>query len=408
MSRNEPSVAVIGGGPAGLMAAEVLSEAGHIVDLFDAMPSLGRKFLMAGKSGLNLTHAEPFETFLPRFSPAEPRLHRILEAFPPDAVRAWAEALGIATFIGSSGRVFPKEMKAAPLLRAWLRRLREHGLRTHVRHRWSGWDHDGRLIFATPKGTVTASPGATVLALGGASWPRLGSDGAWSGWLTDRGVDTALFRPSNCGFEVAWSTHLRDRFEGEPLKGIALRFDGVEARGDCVITAAGIEGGPVYTLSAAIVGALARDRSASLALDLVPDIDLDALTKRLSKPRGTSSLANHLRKTAGLTGSKAGLLFEDAAYRNCDDPAILAGRIKSLPLKLERPFPITDAISTVGGLKWDAVSDGLELRTLPGVYAAGEMLDWDAPTGGYLLTGCFATGRWAGNAVARHLKTTSK
>jgi len=407
MSRNEHSAAIVGGGPAGLMAAEALCARGVACDLYDAMPSLGRKFLMAGKSGLNLTHAEPLADFLGRFAPPEPRLLAMIEAFPPDATRAWARDLGIETFTGSSGRVFPSEMKAAPLLRAWLRRLRGQGLRIHVRHRWTGWDESGALTFETPSGEVRARPSATVLALGGASWPRLGSDGAWVDRLAARGVGIAPLRPSNCGFDVAWSDRLRAEYQGQPLKRVALRFGGARAVGDVTITADGLEGGPVYTLSAALVAAIERDGAATLEIDLLPGTDEAALAARLARPRGKASLGNHLRKSVGIDGAKAAILFEDPAMRACSDAAVLARRIKALPVRLERPRPLAEAISTAGGIAWDALSDGLELTTLPGVFAAGEMLDWDAPTGGYLLTGCLATGRHTGCAVADFLSPDS-
>ncbi len=396
-----PVAAVIGGGPAGLMAAEALLGQGVAVDLYDAMPSLGRKFLMAGKSGLNLTHAEPLEIALARFGAAAAALAPMVRAFPPEAIRAWADALGAETFVGTSGRVFPKEMKAAPLLRAWLRRLRAAGLRVHVRHRWTGWDAAGNLMFTAPGRPVSVKPAATILALGGASWPRLGSDGAWAAWLAARGVAVAPFQPANCGFEADWSDVLRARGAGQPLKGVALSVGGAMASGECMVTDHGLEGGPVYALSGPIREAIARDGAARLAIDLLPDIDLAALAARLAAPQGRRSLATHLKRTANLAGVKALLLREGATAADVADAGRLAARIKALPVTLLRPRPIAEAISTAGGVAWESVTDGLELRASPAVYLAGEMLDWDAPTGGYLLTAALATGRWAGLAAAR-------
>lgn len=411
MNASKPSAVVIGGGPAGLMAAESLCASGIAVDLYDAMPSLGRKFLMAGKSGLNLTHAEPFADFATRFVPPDgaigPRFADILAAFPPSAIRAWAANLGVETFVGTSGRVFPHEMKAAPLLRAWLKRLRAHGLRVHVRHRWTGWSDTGALTFAVQaphaSDEIAVRPGVAVLALGGASWPKLGSDGAWVDLLTARGVETTRLRPSNCGFDTVWSERIRERFQGEPLKRVAIRVGDARAGGDCTITATGLEGGPVYTLSATIRDAVERDGFATLQLDLTPDIDEVSLRARLARPSGKTSLANHLRKTVGLSGIKTALVFEDARFRSGDDPAGLAAHIKALPIRIVRPRPIAEAISSAGGIARNALTGDLELRALSGVFVAGEMIDWDAPTGGYLLSGCLATGKRAGEAAARKL-----
>jgi uncharacterized flavoprotein (TIGR03862 family) len=396
---------VIGGGPAGLMAAEILCGRGIAVDLYDAMPSLGRKFLMAGKSGLNLTHAEPFYRFVARFGGSSKWLAPILEDFPPDAIRDWAAGLGIETFVGSSGRVFPAEMKAAPLLRAWLRRLRASGLSVHVRHRWAGWDADGALTFATPGCEVVVRPAATILALGGASWSRLGSDGAWAGWLQARGMTLSPFKPANCGFDVDWSDHLRDRIAGQPLKGVMLRFEGQEARGECMVTDTGLEGGPLYTLSGILRDAIERDGAATPTVDLVPDMDQAALVERLARPRGKKSLATHLLRVLSLGPAKTALLREGAGRADFDDPALLASKLKALPVTLRRARPMDEAISTAGGVARDQVTEALELKSLPGVYVAGEMLDWDAPTGGYLLSACLATGRWAGAAVAQTLSS---
>ena len=396
-------VAIVGGGPAGLMAADRLCAAGIPVDLYDAMPSLGRKFLMAGKSGLNLTHAEPAAAFLARFGAATAYLAPALAAFPPQAIRDWAGELGVETFVGSSGRVFPTGMKAAPLLRAWLRQLRARGLRVHVRHRWTGWDEAGALSFATPGGGLAIRPAATILALGGASWPRLGSDGAWAPLLGARGVEIAPLKPANCGFDADWSEHMRERAAGQPLKGVTLRFDGQQAGGECMVTDSGLEGGPVYQLSGVLRQAIEREGVARLAIDLIPDLSEAALAERLAKPRGKKSLATHLKRTIGLSGAKAALLRETADPATFLDPALLAARIKALPLTLHRPRPIAEAISTAGGIAPEALTEDFELKTLPGVHVAGEMLDWDAPTGGYLLSGCLATGRWVGEAVARGL-----
>lgn len=396
-------VAVVGGGPAGLMAAEALIERGVPVDLFDAMPSLGRKFLMAGKSGLNLTHAEPFDQFMRRFGSAASALEPMLEAFGPNAVQAWARNLGIDVFTGTSGRVFPQDFKAAPLLRAWLRRLKRNGLTVHVRHRWTGWDEQGRLTFATLEGTRAVRAERTILALGGASWPELGSDAAWAPWLEAKGVDIATFKPANCGFDVPWSDHFKERFEGLPLKGVAVTFQDQSARGECVVTRHGLEGGPVYTLASALVAAIETHGPQSIAIDLKPDLGLDALTERLAKPRGKKSWATHLKRTVGLSGASAALLREFTEPSIFDNPEILTAAIKAVPVRITAPRPIAEAISVSGGVRWDQVDASLELKALPGVFVAGEMLDWDAPTGGYLLTACMATGRWAGEAASNGL-----
>ncbi len=397
------TIAIIGGGPAGLAAAEALCDKGITVDIYDAMPSLGRKFLMAGKSGLNLTHAEPFATFMTRFHDAQTPMTPILEAFNPDAIQTWAHGLGIETFVGSSGRVFPLEFKAAPLLRAWLRRLRAAGVRIHVRHKWTGWTADHALNFDTPNGAVAVRADATILALGGASWPQLGSDGAWVAPLQSNGVNVAPLLPSNCGFDVAWSAHVRDKHQGAPLKGIKISIDGHTAGGECMITEDGLEGGPIYALSSAIRDAIAQHGAATVQIDLAPDLDTETLTTRLAKPRGKKSMANHLRRTVSISGAKAALLREGVDLADYADPARLAARIKAMPLTLLRPRPLAEAISSAGGVTWADLSVDLELKHMPGVYIAGEMLDWDAPTGGYLLSGCMATGKWAGDAVARRL-----
>ncbi len=397
-----PVVAVIGGGPAGLMAAEAAAARGAAVHLFDAMPSVGRKFLMAGKSGLNLTHAEPFPDFMRRFGGFRDRLEPILAAFGPGDVREWAAALGIETFVGSSGRVFPVDFKAAPLLRAWLRQLRQAGVQFHVRHRWTGWSDGGALIFDTADDRIVFESGATVLALGGASWPKLGSDGAWTAPLTVRGVTVAPLLPANCGFDVAWSDHFRSRFAGQPVKPAILALAGESHRGEFVVTETGIEGSGVYPLSALLRDAIARQGSASLIIDLLPDHSLDRLTAALNRPRGSRSLAEHLRRTVGVAGIKAGLLRE-LAPSALADPATLAGALKSLALPLFAARPIAEAISSAGGIALSELTHGLMIEKLPGVFAAGEMLDWEVTTGGYLLTACLALGRRAGDGAADFL-----
>jgi uncharacterized flavoprotein (TIGR03862 family) len=391
-----PIVAVVGGGPAGLMAAEAASGRGAAVDLFDSMPSVGRKFLMAGKSGLNLTHAEPFADFVDRFGASRARLEPIVAEFDSAAIRAWAADLGIETFVGSSGRVFPTDFKAAPLLRAWLRRLRAAGVRFHARHHWTGWDGNGGLMFDTADGPVVFSAGAIVLALGGASWPSLGSDAAWVEALRRRGVTVTPLLPANCGFDVGWSAHFRERFAGQPVKPVVLSVGDQRHRGEFVITAHGVEGSGVYPLSAR----LRDDKNARLALDLLPDHTAEWVAKALSQPRGSRSLAEHLRRTVGITGVKAGLVRELCRRETLADPAALARALKSLLLTLEGPRPIEEAISSAGGIAWDALARSLMLKALPGTFAAGEMLDWEATTGGYLLTACLALGRRAGNGAA--------
>jgi uncharacterized flavoprotein (TIGR03862 family) len=399
-----PSAIIIGGGPAGLMAAEVLATAGITVELFDAMPSVGRKFLLAGKGGMNITHSEPLEPFLDRYGARREAIEPLVRAFDPDALRAWIHGLGIPTFVGSSGRVFPEGMKSAPLLRAWLHRLRELGVRIHVRHRWLGWDEAGALRFATPAGEVRASAPAVILALGGASWARLGSDGAWVPLLTARGVPIAPLRPANCGFEYAWSEHFRTRFAGQPLKPVVLSFtddEGVIHRrqGELMVTDHGLEGGLIYALSALLREAIAQQGQATIHLDLVPGRSLERLTAELARPRGAASLAKHLKARAGIEGVKAGLVREVLTGAELDDPARLARTLKALPLRLTAPRPIDEAISTAGGVMFEALDEHLMLRSLPGVFCAGEMLDWEAPTGGYLLTACFASGRAAGQGA---------
>jgi len=383
------------------MAAEVASGAGVRVDVYDAMPSVGRKFLMAGKGGLNLTHAEPGDAFLSRYGARREHLEPLLAAFGPQALRAWALGLGVETFVGSSGRVFPSEMKAAPLLRAWLHRLRAAGVRFHMRHRWCGWDDAGALRMATPQGVRAVRADALVLALGGGSWARLGSTGAWVPLLAARGVRVAPLRPANCGFDVGWSEHFRARHAGHPVKPVVLshrRPDGVESRqqGEFVVTATGVEGGLIYALSACLRDEIEASGVALLELDLAPGRSLEQLARELSRDRGSSSMANHLRRRAGIDGVKAGLLRELLPAGDFADPVRLAGAIKALPLRLIAPRPLDEAISSAGGVAFEDLDERLMVRALPGVFCAGEMLDWEAPTGGYLLTACFASGRAAG------------
>ncbi|NMF88427.1 TIGR03862 family flavoprotein [Aromatoleum petrolei] len=420
--RTAPRVAVIGAGPAGLMAAEMLATRGCTVDVYDAMPSPGRKFLLAGIGGLNLTHAEPPAAFVTRYRERQAELAPLLERFGAAALRSWAAKLGIETFVGSSGRVFPKEMKAAPLLRAWLHRLRQAGVRLHVRHRWLGWDdeHGGDkdptrgLRFATPEGECRIAVDAVILALGGGSWAKLGSDGAWMPWLARRGVELAPLKPANCGFDVdvlagnaaaGWSAHFLERFAGAPVKSVAARVSDArgqthERAGECMISASGIEGGLIYALSAPLRDTIATTGLATVHLDLAPGRSLERLAADLARPRGSRSMASHLQSKAGIEGVKAGLLRECTTKDVFADANRLAAAIKALPIVLAAARPLDEAISSAGGVLFEALDDRLMLRALPGVFCCGEMLDWEAPTGGYLLTACFATGRAAGLGAA--------
>lgn len=398
---NRTRIGIVGGGPAGLMAAEAAAGHGAEVVVFDAMPSLGRKLLMAGKSGLNITHAEDHDALLARYGAARDRLRPALDAFNGQAVRDWCEGLGVETFVGSSGRVFPKVMKASPLLRAWLGRLARSGVDMRVRHRWTGFAGDA-LTFDTPQGQMIERFDAVVLALGGASWPRLGSDAAWVPWLAAKGVEIAPFRPANCGFELAWSAYFAEKFAGMPVKAVTAGSGGGVVPGEFVVTRWGIEGSLVYAHAASLRDALERDGKAALTLDLAPGRSMERLVADLARQKARDSFANRLRKGAGLDGVKLGLLREldpDLAGR---DAAALAQRIKSLPLPVMRPRPTAEAISVAGGVAWPGVDEQLMLRQAPGFFVAGEMLDWEAPTGGYLLTACFATGRMAGQAAARY------
>ncbi|WP_282387061.1 MULTISPECIES: TIGR03862 family flavoprotein [unclassified Pseudomonas] len=399
-------VAIIGGGPAGLMAAEVLSQAGIRVDVYDGMPSVGRKFLLAGVGGMNITHSEAYPAFLSRYAERAPQIAPLLRGFGADALCQWIHDLGIETFIGSSGRVFPTDMKAAPLLRAWLKRLRDSGVVIHTRHRWLGWDASGALRIASPQGEISVNPDATLLALGGGSWSRLGSDGAWMLPLEQRGVDLAPLQPSNCGFEVqAWSELMVSKFAGAPLKNIAIGLnDDIPRLGECVITATGIEGSLIYALSAPIREEISRYGAAVIHIDLLPGRPVDKLQAALSKPRGSRSMAKHLHSQVGIDGVKAALLRELTDAETFADPALLARAIKALPLTLVKTRPLDEAISSAGGVRFEAMDERLMLKALPGVFCAGEMLDWEAPTGGYLLTGCFASGRAAGFGMLEWLR----
>ena len=401
-------VAVIGAGPAGLMAAEVLASGGAAVTVYERMPSVGRKFLMAGRGGLNLTHSEPFDKFLARYREATPHLHDAVAAFPPDALRAWAEDLGQPTFVGSSGRIFPQSFKASPLLRAWLRRLDQLGVKFALRHRWTGWSANGDVQFETPDGEKFIDPDAMVIALGGASWPRLGADGGWIDTLAAKGIGIAPLRSANSGFLVAWSDLFRERFEGEPLKGVALSFGGLSVRGEMTITRGGIEGGAVYALSAPLRDAVLARGEAMLHVALRPDLSRADLAKRLGAARKKQSLSTFLRKQAVLSPVAIGLLQEATIASDLRPSAMspdqLAAFVNAVPVKLTGVAPLDRAISTAGGISFNEVDAHYMLRKLPGVFVAGEMLDWEAPTGGYLLQACFATGAAAGRGALNYLK----
>ncbi|WP_240647992.1 TIGR03862 family flavoprotein [Pararobbsia silviterrae] len=413
------------------MAAETIAQAGFAVDLFDAMPSVGRKFLMAGKGGMNLTHAEPYEAFLSRYGARRDALAPIVECMRPEALRAWTHALGFETFVGTSGRVFPTDMKAAPMLRAWLHRLRELGVRFHMRHRWTGafettdaargsataGTHDaGRpspfaLRFQTPDGERPFTADAVVLALGGGSWPRLGSDGAWVAWLRAAGIDVEQLQPANCGFDVAWSEHFRTRHAGDFIKSVSLGVVTAQGttpmrQGECVVTETGIEGSLVYALSSVIRETIHEHGHATIVLDLAPGLSEARVLDEVRHPRGSRSMSSHLRSRLGIAGVKAGLVYECVAKADFNDPARLAAAIKRLPLRVERARPIEEAISSAGGVRFESLDERLMLRGRAGLFCAGEMLDWEAPTGGYLLTACFASGRVAGRGVVAYLGET--
>ena len=419
-------VAIVGGGPAGLMAAEVLSRAGVAVHLFDAMPSVGRKFLLAGKGGMNLTHAEPLEAFVTRYGAAQDRVQALLQHWGPQAVRDWAAGLGIETFVGTSNRVFPTDMKAAPLLRAWLHRLRhpdEGGtpVTFHMRHRWQGWGEGtgGALVFDAPSGRVSVRARATVLALGGASWARLGSDGAWLPWLQAAGVAVSPLLPSNCGFEVAgsaahgvaqgWSAHFSERFAGQPFKSVAIRATDslgqhFHRKGEFVATASGVEGSLIYAASSLLRDEIARSGHANFELDLLPDRSAEHVLAQVRHPRGSRSLSSHLKSRLGLDGIKTGILHERLDKNTMNDPAQLAQAIKALPITVCATRPIDEAISSAGGVRWAALNEELMVGAKAGLFCAGEMLDWEAPTGGYLLTACLASGVVAGEGVHRWIE----
>ena len=401
------TVAVVGAGPAGLMAAEVLSQAGHRVEVFDAMPSAGRKFLLAGKGGLNLTHSEPFEPFASRYGARRAQIEPLVRQFDAQALRDWAQGLGIATFVGTSGRVFPTDMKAAPLLRTWLHRLRAAGVQFHMRHRFTGWTEHGALRFDSPQGERVAQPQATVLALGGASWARLGSDGAWVPLLEQRGVAIAPLAPSNCGFDVrdGWSEFFATRFAGQPFKSVAIRFQQFHRQGEFVATATGVEGSLIYAASALLRDEIAARGSATFTLDLLPARSPEQVLAEVAHPRGSRSLSSHLKSRLGIDGIKMALLHELLPKPDLHDTARLAAAIKALPLTVVAARPIDEAISTAGGVRFEALDEKLMLREVPGVFCAGEMLDWEAPTGGYLLTASFATGRAAALGAASFLRS---
>lgn len=399
-----PQVVIIGGGPAGLMAAEALMHGGLQVDVFDAMPSLGRKFLLAGIGGLNITHSEPYEMFCDRYDERQPALQAMLDGFPPTALRQWVHGLGVETYVGTSGRVFPAQMKAAPLLRAWLHRLRAGGVRLHVRHRWLGWNEAGALRFDTPQGEITITPQATVLALGGASWPQLGSDAAWVPWLAAKGVSIAPLQSANCGFDVAWSEHLIDKHAGAPLKTVALHFTDAtgrrfERQGELAISAHGVEGSLIYAVSRLLREEINARGRATFTLDLCPAKTQAEVLAQVSHPRGSRSLASHLQSRLGIKGVKLTLLHEVLNKQQMNDPATLAATLKNLPITVTATRPMAEAISTAGGVRFEHLDHHLMLTHLPGTFIAGEMLDWEAPTGGYLLTACMASGFAAGRGV---------
>lgn len=395
-------VAIIGGGPAGLMAAEVISSHGMSVEVYDAMPSVGRKFLMAGKGGLNITHAEPFEHFQYRYGQAQPTIVQWLSKFGANEVRQWMQNLGFASFVGSSGRVFPTDMKAAPLLRAWLHRLKNAGVQFHMRHRWLGWDQQQHLVFSRPDGELTIQAECTVMALGGGSWAKLGSDGRWTKLLEAKNVEVSPLKPSNCGFDREWSEHFSERYAGQPLKNVAIQLPFAHQQfqqGECLITHTGLEGSLIYALSSQIRDEIACDGKAIIHIDLLPQHTQEQVAQAVSKPRASRSISSHLQSTLGLKGAKVGLLREVLGASDFQDPRMLAKAIKALPILLNSTRPIDEAISTAGGVRLKVLNQDLMLKHLPGVFCAGEMLDWEAPTGGYLLTACFASGFVAGLGV---------
>ena len=390
------------------MAAEVLIQQGARVDVYDSMPSLGRKFLMAGKSGLNLTHSEPFESFVVRYGKQKNEVEKWLMDFSPDDLREWTRTLGVETFVGTSGRVFPVGMKASPLLRAWLKRLDTAGVNVHLRHRWVGEisvEGGGlRIKLETPDGIKTVSVDAVILALGGGSWSKLGSDGAWTQWLENAGARVDALKPSNCGFDVAWSPFFKEKYDGQPVKSVVLSFGEFRQQGEFIITQEGVEGSLIYAASALMRDALYAEGKAVMQLDLAPDKTEAQVLEKLSKPRGSRSMASHLEKTLAIKGVKAGLLREFVPKDEFADLERLAFYLKNLPVPLTAPRPLDEAISSAGGVTFDSMDEQLMLKAMPGVFCAGEMLDWEAPTGGYLLSACFASGRWAGNGVLKWFK----
>jgi uncharacterized flavoprotein (TIGR03862 family) len=404
------SVAIIGGGPAGLMAADILLQHGIQVNLYDAMPSVGRKFLMAGKGGMNLSHSEPTEQFKQRYFNRSTFIAAMLNEFGQQHLLDWVHDLGITTFTGSSGRVFPVEMKAAPLLRSWLHQLRQNGLKLHVRHRWTGWDAEGRICMHTPNGDKTITSNAILLALGGGSWAKLGSTGAWVEYLRNKNISVASLKPANCGFDCHWSEHFKVRYAGEPVKSVCMSLTDATGKqhrqmGELTITEYGIEGGLVYALSAPLRDTISTLERTDIALDLAPDIPEIQLAKKLSQPRGKNSLSNHLRKKTGITGVKAGLLRELLPQQEMNNPHQLAAKIKALPLTVISARPLDEAISSAGGVLFEELDNNLMLKKIPGIFCAGEMLDWEAPTGGYLLTACFSSGHKAGRGILAWLQS---
>ncbi|MFN8461530.1 MAG: TIGR03862 family flavoprotein [Anaerolineales bacterium] len=402
----QKTAAIIGGGPAGLMAAEVISARGVKVDVYDSMPSVGRKFLMAGKSGLNITHSDPFEVFVARYGKRQQQIEPLLKKFGANELREWVHGFGIETFIGTSGRVFPVGMKASPLLRAWLKRLNDSSVTFHLRHHLTRIRPDRSLQFQTPNGELIVNADAIVLALGGGSWRRLGSDGAWVDWLRQAGVEVEPLYPSNCGFDVRWSPHFREKFDGHPVKSVVLSFGEFRQQGEFIITKEGVEGGLIYSASAMLRDEIYANGQAVMLLDLKPDRALEWLKEKLSRPRGKRSLASYLEKSLGIFGVKAGLLREFVSKDDFANAERLAALIKALPVPLVAPRPLDEAISTAGGVTFESLDENLMLKKLPGVFCAGEMLDWEAPTGGYLLTACFSSGYAAGDGVAKYLLET--
>ena len=403
------AIVIIGGGPSGLMAAEQLTQAGYSVDLYDAMPSVGRKFLLAGIGGLNITHSEPFEDFIQRYAERTETLLPYLRDFGAEQLRTWCHDLGIETFIGTSGRVFPKAMKAAPLLRAWLTRLKQQGLRIHARHRWLGWNQHGQLRFAHAYGEKTVDYSALILALGGGSWKKLGSDGAWYPWLAQRGIELAPLQPSNCGFLCNWSEHLRHHYAGSPVKSIALQFTDLQGktetrRGELIITHQGVEGSLIYAFSARLRHTLLAQHQATFYLDLLPQHSLAQVQTTLAHKPANKSLGSFLKSKWKLEGIKSALIFEKLPKEKTGDMLFIAQLLKALPITVTATTPLDEAISTAGGVKFEALHTSLMLKTMPGVFCAGEMLDWDAPTGGYLLTACFATGKQVGLSAVQWLQ----